>query len=341
MITSIMTKGNIKPLQSKCGRVIEQFLAEHGKRSKRTEMSYRGDISKFLDAVFQKTISTVMYVEIEHIDFELLTEYFNNEFKGMSNNTKNRHLRSIKSLLRHLKARDVISMDIDFLDLISTFRNDAHRIEAMPREVVLQYIEEAGKERFNSDVKQTLIMLAVDTALRVEDYLQMEWSQFSPQDDGVILAGYGKGGKRWIEKISYEVYNEILKLKEVQEEGETKVFAPLSEKNIYDMMTRLRKNLGYEDRNYSFHSLKKTGVTFAYRLTGDILEAMKKGKHSNIETTQIYLEEFDYGITGMFSIGEHDSELYKKASHEELLRALGEMNQDMLHLLNIKLQQGK
>lgn len=337
MIT-LRKESNVKPLQSDLGRMIEQFLAELKKKSKRTEISYRGDINRFLKTVFQKTISTITFMEIEKTDFDLLTDYFNNEFEGMSNNTKNRHLRSIKSLMRHLKARNQ-ELDISYLDLISSFTNDAQRIERMPREVVFEYIEEAGKERFNGKAKQLLIMLAVDTALRIEDYLEMEWNQFSPQEDGVVLTGYGKGGKRWIEKISFNVYDEVLKLKEEQEEGEKRVFSPLSEKNVYDMMTRIKKNLGYDDRRYSFHSLKKTGVTFAYRLTGDILEAKKKGKHSNLETTQIYLEEVDYGITGMFSLGENDNDLYTKVSHEELLKALEGMNKDMLFLLNVKLQE--
>lgn len=330
---------NVTKMQTKAGRVIEQFLQELRKRSEDTETNYRSDIRRFLDVVYDgRTIDTITFEELDCLDFDVFTEYINKGFGELSNNTINRHTSSIKALMKHLKSRNFIESDTAYLDLVTLMPDDSKRIEHMSKEVVIRYIDEAGREMHNSEAKQIMIMLAVDTALRLEDYLTMEWSQFSLQEDGVVLTGYGKGNKRWIEKISYNVYNEILKLKANQEMGEKRVFAPLSRKNIIDMMTRFKGVLGYQDRSYSFHSFKKTAVTFAYRLTGDILEAMKKGKHSNVKTTMAYVEELDYGITGMFSLGDHDDEMYKKVSHEDLLEALGELNKDTLHLLNIKLK---
>lgn len=338
MVAVKTEEGKVAKLQSKCGRVIEQFLQECGKQSAVTGENYRSDFRRFLDKVFNKTIDTITFDELDCMDFDVFSQYVNNDFEGLASGTVNRHISSIKALMRHLKARNHLESDISYLDWVNLLPNKSKRIEHMPKEVVMRYISEAGRERFNAPQKQVLIMFAVDTALRLEDYLNLKWSDFSPQDDGVVLTGYGKGNKRWIEKISYEVYEEVLGLKQEQEYGEERVFAPLSRKNVTDMMTRFKDVLEYKDREYSFHSLKKTAVTFAYRLTGDILEAMKKGKHSNIETTQIYLEEIDYGITGMFSLGNHDDELYLKATHAELIEAIQELNKDAVHLINIKLK---
>lgn len=336
----------VTQMRTKAGRTIEQFLQECKKKSEDTEINYRGDIRRFLDIVYDKTIDTITFEELDCLDFDIFTEYINKDFGKLSNNTINRHTSSIKELMRHLKKRGFVDpetggvhlADIAYLDLITMMPDDSKRIEHMSKEVVMRYIDEAGRERHNALAKQHIIMLAVDTALRLEDYLALEWSQLSPQEDGVILTGYGKGNKRWIEKISHDVYKSLLELKVNQEMGETKVFAPLSRKNVTDMMTRFKSVLGYQDRRYSFHSFKKTAVTFAYRLTGDILEAMKKGKHSNVKTTMTYVEEVDYGITGMFSLGSHDDDLYKRVSHEELLAALDELNKDTLFLLNLKLK---
>lgn len=318
--------------QTRCGKAIEQFLSEHEKKSKKTKYSYKGDIKKFLKEVYGESTATITEEDLNLLDFDSFSDYINS-IKG-SNSTVNRHTSTIRSLMGHLKDRNFITADIGYLNTIKLKRNNSKRIDIMTREIVLNYINIAEKEKNHAEKKQKLIMFAVDTALRLEDYLEMEWNQFSPQEEWVIVKGYGKGGKLWIEKISYDVYNSLL---EMRLADETKVFAPLNEKNIWDMMNRIKLVLGYNDRAYSFHSFKKTSVTFTYRLTGDILEAMKKGKHSNIETTRIYLEEEDYGMTGMFSLGEHDPDLYKKIPYEELLAALKEMNKDTLHLLNIKI----
>lgn len=318
--------------QTKCGKAIDQFLNEQHKQSKNTARNYKSDIEKFLKDVYEKTIDTITVEELDCLDYDSFSEYINS-VTG-SNSTVNRHTSTVRTLMSYLKARSILTSEVGYLELIKLKRNNSKRIDVMPKEIVLNYISEANKEKNHAEKKQNLIMFAVDTALRLEDYLEMKWDQFSPQEDWVIVKGYGKGGKMWIEKISYNVYNSLLKMRKG---NESMVFSPLSEKNVVDMMNRIKERLGYQERAYSFHSFKKTAVTFTYRLTGDILEAMKKGKHSNMETTRIYLEEEDYGMTGMFSLGDHDTELYKKITHNELLMALGELNKDTLHLLNIKI----
>lgn len=329
--------------QTKAGRAIEQFLRECQKRSEDTEINYRGDIRRFLDMVYDgQTIDTITLEELNQLDFDTFSEYVETCFEGLSNNTVNRHTSSIKALMKHLKARGLIKSNISYIDLITLLPNDSKRIERMPQEVFMRYIDEAGREKHNPLAKQEIIKLAIDTSLRLEDYEKMEWDQFSPQEIGedVEITGYGKGNKRWHTKISYEVYEGLLKLKKNQDIDEKRVFAPLSRKNVSDMMLRFKEVLGYRDRRFSFHSFKKTAVTFTYRETGDLTEAMRVGQHSNVNTTLDYIEGIDYGVTGMFSLGleSHDGLLYKKASHEELLTALDELNKDTLFLLNLKLK---
>lgn len=328
-------------LRTKCGYAIEQYLLECRKQSERTEMNYRGDIERYLERVFNKSIDTVTFEELECVDYDIFTQYINNEFEGLANSTINRHTSSIKALYRHLKMRNLIQSNITFLDLIALLPNDSERIMRMPIEVVEEYIEEARHEKFDAYPKQMLIKLAADTGMRLSEYLNMEWSQFHPEGNVVTITGYGKGNKRFTEKISLDFYNELLNIKKYQKMGEKKVFSMLTDRKVKGMMTRIKENLGYHDRAYSFHSLKKTAVTFAYRLTNDILEAQRKGKHTKLETTRDYLEDVDYGITGMFSLGDFDSELYNKVTHDELLEALNNMNKDMLHLLNIELNNKK
>src|SRR5690606_8192613 len=119
-----------------------------------------------------------------------------------------------------------------------------------------------------------------------------------------------------------------------------KVF-DISENSIQEMMNYLKEQMDFEDkRNIVFHSIRKCGVTFQYRISNDILQAKKAAGHSSLANTQIYVGETDYGVLGVISSkGKLDDELYKKVSHQELLSAIDSLNKDQRLLLNIKLKE--
>jgi integrase len=311
---------------------------EKGKKSSDTERNYRSDIGRLLQEVFGKTIHSITIEEIELLDYESLSQYISS-FVGVSNSTINRHISTIKSLLKYLKSRNLLTTNIDYLELITLLNNDGIEIEHMPIEIVQRYIDEAGRDKHNAQVKQKLIMLAADQGFRMDEILSLKWSQLVPQGDGVVIKGYGKRNQKFTKKMGYNVYNSLLDLKKGKEKYSERVFAPLSEKNVTDMMTRIKRNLGYHDISYSFHSLRKSATTFAYRRTGDILEAQRVAGHENLDNTRIYLKSIDYGVMGMFSLGGYEEDIYKKVTHDELLSALSELNKDMLHLLNIKINE--
>lgn len=138
--------------------------------------------------------------------------------------------------------------------------------QSMTKEVVLSFISEAAKEQHSSKAKQYLIMFAVDTALRMEELLSIRFDQFKVHEDFVEFEVMGMKNRKITEKISHEMYSELLELK--NEDNDLKVFAELSGKNVSDMMIRISRNLGYSDDQYTFHSFKKTAVSFSYKMTG-------------------------------------------------------------------------
>jgi integrase len=241
-------------------------------------------------------------------------------------------------LYKYLNATKAITTDLTFFELIETLPNDANSYEAIPMSIAEQYIEATRFEKNQQLEKKIFIKMAIDTGLRESELRSLEWNQFNPDGKRVIIKGFGKGNKKYIEVISLEFYNEILQLKR---EGESKLFT-LNKKNVTDMMVRLKKHLHHEDRNYTFHSFKKTAVTNTYRLTGSITDAQKKGKHSHITTTQIYLEEEEVKMSGIYSMGDSvNNNLYKEVSHEVLMHTLKGMSKEMLLVLNLKLQENE
>lgn len=331
----------VSKFQTKCGSVIEDYLDERKKHSEDAERSVRSDIGRFLKEEFSKTIDTITSEELDLVDYEILMSYRGKMYGSVANTTINRHISSIRTIYKHLKSRNILESDISYLDTIKNLPKKSKLIEYMPMSIVEEYIAEAGKDLNDAKEKQELIMLAVDTALRLDELLELELNQFTIDGEEVLIKGYGKGNKEFTDKISLERYNALLGIMEEGYSQNSKVFSTLTVKKVTDMMSKIKKTLGYEGREFSFHSFKKTAVTNVYRLTGDILEAQKKGRHSSLDTTRLYLQDLEYGITGWYSLGDVDTELYKKASHEELMEALGEMNRDFLHLLNIKLNSKK
>lgn len=331
----------ISKFQTKCGSAIEEYLNEKGEHSKNTEVSYKGDFQRFTEDVFGKSIDTITAEELDLIDYEIIMNYRKSMIKDVSNATVNRHMNTIKGIIKHLKTRKMLNVDTSYLDLIKKLPIKPVEIEHMPMEIVDKYVDEARLEKNHGELKQNVIRFAVDTGLRLEEVLAVELKQFKIDGDTVIFKGYGKGNKEYIDRISLSMYNDLLKTMTNKENPNGKIFAPLNTKNITDMMARIQKNLGLENREYSFHSFKKTAVTNTYRATGCILAAQKKGRHSNINTTRGYLKEEDFKITGMYSLRSmnYDEEAYKKIEYEELLNALEGMNKDFLHILNMKLSE--
>lgn len=323
-----------------CGKDIENYLEERGKWSKNTAASYRGDFSRFLKSVFNTTIEHVTTEQLNNVDYDLLMRYRHDMDGILVNNTINRHISTISAILKHLKSRNVLKSDVSYLDDIRKLPIQPVEIAYMPPEVVDRYISEAGKDTNYPELKQNLIMIAVEGALRLNEALELEIGQFTVIDEEtVVLKGYGKGNKEYFDKIDISIYNKLVKaMKTDKNNPKSKIFKPLNTKNITDMMTRIRKQLKYDDMNYSFHSFKKTGVTAAYIASGnDILEAQRKGRHESLDTTRRYLKGEDYGVTGLFSLRERDSEVYKKVSHEELLKGIEGMSEGFLNLLNTKI----
>ena len=324
---------------------IEQFLNQKKQRNENTHKSYCNDIEHFFNTIFEKPYFYVTEHEFnEKTNLDSIMEYFDDLFEQeddsgkrlFANTTINRKQASIKGLLKFLKVKKVYNQDLSELDLIKNLPKETKNIEVINFERAMQYAEWFRKnERFKGEEKYLIVKLAIDSGLRASELLSLKWNQFTIEENSVLLTGYGKGNKKWIERISIPFYNELTSLKNDSE----KIFS-LSYSDLSKMMNRAKNSLGDSDRAISFHSFKKCAVSSVYKMTGDILEAQKKGKHNSILTTRIYLENEEHGITGIVSLGDDvDHDLYKKVDKETLLKAMELMNKDFLFILNSKIKE--
>ncbi|WAX16438.1 hypothetical protein LC76P1_00001 [Lysinibacillus phage LC76P1] len=208
----------------------------------------------------------------------------------------------------------------------------------IPLQTLLDYIERV-KSYKNGTEKSLIMLLGLETGLRVKELLALEWSQF--RVDGKVVTimsndkSKGKGNKEYVDKISLSVYERLVNGLDT---NSNKLFS-ISYETVNRTMGELCKEFGHEEIGYTFHSIKKTCVTMVYRRTGCILQAQKKARHASIETTRMYLQIEDVEITGVVSLMDNtDDSKFKEVEHRALLKAIENMPYEMRLLLNDKLE---
>lgn len=345
----VMMNYNTPYMNEYIGEHINEFLDKVNAKSKNTYISYKGSLNKiFKDMLFGKEFKYVTKNDIESLTPKILINYFKSLQEELNeddepkykNSTINKHMSVIKKFINYLKNWDIINYDTNKLDLMESYPDTREEIEMIPFDLAMKYASHF-KEEDQGIEKQLIIKLAIDTALRATELIELKWSNFTVVEDGVIMKSHGnnkgKGNKEWIDKIDKELYEELLQLKSI---GNTEKLFTLTYKQLAGMMDRGNELLNNTGIKYSFHSFKKLAVTMCYLNNNNCIDtAMKKARHSNVNTTMRYLRLTNLNVTGVMSnIMNTEETLYKSASHELLLECLGEMRQDMLVILNNKIK---
>ena len=332
---------------------IEEFLFYHKKNSVSTYNMYKSNLNRLAQNMFNKKhYSFITREQIEGLKVSDLVHYFNMCYleedeegeKLYANSTINHWISCVRSLIKHLAGRGHIEYNIHELNMfLKKLPDDSVAIDVLSDEDSDRCLEhfktlKLGKAMFN------LGNLAVDTGLRLNELLTLEWNQFSPINEEEIQISSrgknrGKGNKTWNKIISVEVYNELLKLKK---EGISRVF-DIGRSTVAKYMNETIKTLELdkEDKKYTFHSFRKNSVTHVYKTHGnDIKAAQNHAGHSSINTTALYIKSNQLGMVGRKSLSNKvDEQAYMKVSHEQLLTALAGWDESLLFNLNKQLSQ--
>jgi site-specific recombinase XerD len=318
-----------------------------GKKSK-TQIAYEADLRLFFRIVRNKTKGS----ELEYLSFNDLEltledlEEFKQELCELrnpdgkytyANKTVNRKLSAIKKFIRYMGKKKLIK-DISFVNLVTSEKQKDNHYAAFDVSEVYEMAEWAlNNERELGNEKRLMILFALDTCIRKSAQLRLKWSDFTVREDGVLVKGIDKGNNEFRQLISKTFYNELLTIKSDKSD---RVFN-ISEDALNSMMKRYREFHNISDsRRLVWHSIRKSGITFRFRVTNDILEAKRAANHKSITTTQIYLQEEDYGQIGaVSSVGKLNENLYKEVDHDILLKAIENSKKDLQIMLNMKIQE--
>jgi integrase len=317
--------------------------------SSKTVIAYETDVRMFMRLIRNKEKgSELEYLTLDEIQFTLedleefkekVLDLRNEDGKyTYTNKSLNRKLSGIKNFIRYMAKKKLIK-DISFLGLVSSEKVKEKHYGVLSINEIMDMVDWIMEhERELKLVKKYLVLFSLDTCIRKSAVLRLTWSDFLEEDDVVLVKGIDKGNNEFRKKISKEFYNELLTIKDESDDNRVFKIQPLA---IQKLMDRYREFFKINpERNITWHSIRKSGVSFQFRLTKDILQAQKAAGHKNITTTQIYLDDEDYGAIGaVSSMGKLDEDLYKKVEHETLIKAIGMMKKDTQLLINLKLQE--
>lgn len=316
---------------------IKKYLTKQSYNSKGTEVAYEGDIRVFFKTVKNKDIEYLTQddIQITLDDFEDFIQYFYQN-KLYENKTINRKVSAVKGLLKYLAAKKLVN-DVSYFELVNSLPEKKNSYGIFQLSEVFDLAELALTEKYKAKEKRLLILFALDTCIRQSAILSLKWSAFREVEDRVLVEGVDKGNQEFRQSIAKEFYRELLTIKSDSE----LVFNGVTKDMIFNLIKRYKKQFNIPDeRKLVFHSIRKAGGTFRYRVTGDIFEAKKALNHKSIVTTQIYIEDEDYGALGAVSSkGKLNEELYKEVDHETLVKAIESLSTNQKFMLNMKINE--
>ena len=223
---------------------IELFFVEKADKSIDTGNTYYSAINNMCKEIFKVEIIDIKKEQLESLNWNVLNKYKMKLKEKCSNTTVNNRISAVKSLIRYLTARNVITYNIAELDLVQLLKDDSEGIERIPLDVLMDYCQYFEiYERCGGVEKKWLSLLLLETGNRVQDLLSITKSQFIKDGDDYILKSKGKnrgkGNKEYVERIGSAIYEELMKLNPDSD----KVFS-ITYNAILDAFNRANEHFG-------------------------------------------------------------------------------------------------
>lgn len=318
--------------------------------------TYYSRLNDFMVTQFGHGLYDLTKDELQSITINTVINYIStlymatkpNGTRKNKNSTINNKLSALKEFLRYMYFRDMINIDLTKLDYLKGKKNDSKSYDTLPMWMVNEIVDDYEKNEKRLKIQKIwFIKLAVETGLRANEVLALKKDNFTPYHDGIHMfmrskdaETRSKGNKDWKELIHINFYKEM----EQELFTEADNLFTTTDSTMLKTLHRSLERLDYmKDGYFVLHSLKRTAVNNTKRFTNDNGAAQAKGKHSSFSTTDIYLDEADYGATGYYSMqckiaGE---QLLPTASEKDLRLAIDNLDESVKMLIEAQLQKIK
>lgn len=295
---------------------IKTFLDRTEQDSVNTRKNYEHTIRTFFMAMRNKEIENLVESDLIFTKPQVETYQvgLRNTMKASTVNNK------ISALKRCYEKLEDYGFDVkaSWFNLDRYDEHDKESYDSLEHEEIIEVINLVSKTRKGFE-KGLLIRLAYSTAFRKESLLQLKWSDLSNRDGQWLVRTLGKGNKWDYKKISQDLYDELMKQKELI--GGEKIFQ-LTPKTINKMLNYIRDNMDFGERRITFHSLKKSSIQEVAIITNYDLKAMQRqGNHASVTTTlDTYMKKKELDDLVIVDVNQHiPVEKFEELSKEELV----------------------
>lgn len=272
---------------------IEKWVKILSIRSKRTPEEYLRDLRHFFksETVRGKDLEFLRTSDLM-IDRDIVYDYVMELLEsGIKKVTALRKIASVKSFYSYLEAVDYNVNPKWFK--INEVTSDAGGYDALTWEEVERFIEFVKPTR-KGKMKSILIEVAVRTCFRYEALMGLTKDSFEMRDGVWTLKTIevkDKGDEILQASIPTRLYEEMMQLlEENKKDKQIKAgrFFALTKKSTRKMIEDFCKHEGIDrtKRRIVFHSLKGSGATESYIVSGGDFDAMRKqAHHKDVKTT--------------------------------------------------------
>ncbi len=259
--------------------------------------SYRKMLNKWYDYI---TTLSIKYAKRN--DVLKYKEYL---LKNYSSSTVQKHIVVLKGFYKYCNVEgycDNITLGVKGTKVSPSFQR-----QALSPEEAIRLLERAEMvpNRRNGEIltkrNYAIVALMLTTGLRVIEVARSDVDDIDIIDGEYVIHIMGKGrdSKDDYVKLSTEVHDIIYDYLEERDNGHEALFithhrrfdnSRLSTKRISTIVKDLLVSIGYTSKAYSAHSLRHTFATTALKEGASLLETKEALRHSDVSTTQIYVD---------------------------------------------------
>lgn len=274
---------------SKNTTLVEQdkYFFDYIDVSKKTKETYKLNLKPFMVYMSENNITQPTRQDI--------IEYRETLRKTLKPTTVNSYmiaLRQFFSWLEYMRIYPNVALNIKGEKISNT-----HKKRALTKEQAKEMINSTNNLR-----DKCLLKLLFTTGLRSNEVKNAKIEDIKTVGGKNILFVLGKGKT---EKTDYVILDDNIlnDLKAyIGERTNGNIFIPLYRKTnengltnrqIRGIVKRYLLQIGLDSDEYSCHSTRHTFINLGFELGNDIYTISKEARHSNIRTTEIYLEEYN------------------------------------------------
>jgi len=319
------------------------FLSE---LSEKTQKEYLRSYEEFFRFMHDKEINDITKFDVENAKE-------NGSFVKMLNN----HIISYKNHLLNKNVANTVRAKIAALSsLYSFFEGNGYSVNHLIFKVKFKKIkpkkydglsvehakilsEMALLERYDAKELNGVILLAMQTSIRISALLSLKWSdiQSDPKSNLLTVKLIDKGDEVVIRGFKKELHEKMIGFKS----DDILVFPNLKVDKVNKSVKRIALKMGFpEDARIVTHSFRHVAIDFELRDTGNIQAALKQSGHKKAQTLIDHYADMSVELSqlaGIRMMEEVDESVFDLVDKGELLVMLKETNINAYNQLAIKL----